>query len=390
MQTSRGVRAAVERLKNFTCLQDIERVTTSRKNEISKDFLQVEIGIAGNREIFGWPGHELTAETPSELAAFGVFTTGDLYGHLKSLAADRIGIVNSVTEQDGEWVFHISVSLFESNYSVQGRSGSVKVEYDGHVWIDPANSRVLRVEVQPKGIPPASGMQRSSTLLTYESGEAGDFSAVPRQATTRVERWDGSTVVVRSQWHDCAAFVVESRLLTDDESDADEPAAPPQTASQWTAVRSRGIYTSLPEAVRLADLGVGAELPLRLDRPVELTDGSTLPAGTRVSARIVGLSPLPQGGGTVIAIRLQSYVGDGLRVAFQAASVRMAGPQTERFRRRTTPQSWQALLHDGRVETWTVENVFLYGRQRDAVLLLGEDEKWLTRPLRIEWENQAR
>jgi hypothetical protein len=380
MQASAKAKQLTAALQNFTCLQDIQRTTPSRDGRLISDFLRLEVGIVNGREAYGWPGGSLEATSPAELAAFGVFGTGDFFAHLKSLVADREGRVVSARRSTNDlWEFEVSVGRLESSFSFGGPAGKATVPYNARVLVGSGDGLVRRIEIDVPEVPLGFRSKSASFTLTY--GPARPFAGIPERSIARISNWTEPDAILESRWHECSSFSVESRFLESDETATATSGAIP---SQWTAVRSARIHTRLKSPVAVS--GVGTTFPMTLTRPVELANSSTLPAGTTLAARLVGLTSLDGFPGRLAALRLESYIGPGIRVAFRARAVTVSGPQARRDLRRTAQTVYMGRI-DGSTEVRTIDTqLLLLGNYDDALILLEEGEESLRPPLEIIWE----
>jgi hypothetical protein len=136
MQGSRQAKAALAKLRDFTCIQDTQRVTQWPKKRTTTDSVQMEVGVINGREAYGWPGQDLKAETPAELAAFGVFMTGGLYGYLNSLVAERNALITRVeySAATEDWLFHANVPSLSSGLRVG--FGGLTTDYKAKVKVN--------------------------------------------------------------------------------------------------------------------------------------------------------------------------------------------------------------------------------------------------------------
>lgn len=379
MEASAKAKQLASALRNFTCLQDIQRTTPSRDGRLISDFLRLEVGIVNGREAYGWPGGVLEATSPAELAAFGVFGTGDFYAHLKSLVADREGrVVSAKRSANDLWEFEVSVGRLESSFSFGGAAGKATVPYNARVAIGSADGLVRRIAIDVPEVPLGFRSKSASFVLTYDP--ASLFAGIPERSVARISNWTEPDVIMESHWRQCSSFSVESRFLESEETATTSGAVP----SQWTAVKSARIHTRLKSPVAVS--GVGTTVPMTLIRPVELANSSTLPAGTTIAARLVALTSLDGFPGRLAALRLESYIAPGVRVAFRARAVTVTGSQARSDLRRTAQTVYMGRIDRSTGVRTTDTQLLLLGNHDDALISLREGENSLYPPLEIVWE----
>lgn len=382
MQASRQAEKALASLSDFTCVQDTARVTRSgkKRDHITSDGFQVEVGIVNRRETYGWPGQELKADNPSELAAFGVFTSGELYYHLRKIVAERTGMVRSVEfrPETEEWVFHVHSGSLSSTITVGWPQGH-KVDFQATVTVN-ARRCVRQLELFIPDAPVTSRIRNMRLWLEYGC-RWDEFDAIPVKSTALVERWDGSQVTVDSRWHDCTRFSASSQLVADD-----RPLAPIAIPSQWLTVKTSKFSTELPRNVSLDKLTAGATLPLVLKKPIEISNGRMLPAGTSVTARVIGNDAVKRSDSKIVTIRLESYVEEGFRVAFRAKCLRVKGQPAHDSFRQEGPAFSRYMFDPSRVTAPMVSEVVYAGTRTEAMVLTSASDRHLSAGMTFDWE----
>ena len=382
MQASRQAEKALASLSDFTCMQDTYRATRSgkKRDRITSDSFQVEVGIINRREAYGWPGQELKADTPAELAAFGVFTTGELYHHLRKIVADRIGIVRSVEfrPETEEWLFHVHSGSLSSGIIVGWPDGH-KVDFQATVIVN-ARRCVRQLELFIPDAPVISRIRNMRLWLEYGC-HWDEFDAIPVRSTALVEKWDGSQVTVDSRWHDCARFSATSQLVADD-----RPLAPSAVPSQWLTVTTSKFSTELPQDLLLAKLTAGSSLQLVLKKPIQISNGRTLPSGTPVTARVIGANTVDGIQKKMLAIRLESHIADGFRVAFRAKSLHVQGQASRDSYRHQGPSFSRYAFDPSAATAPMVSEVVYTGTRTDAMVLVGAHDRHLPAGMVFDWE----
>ncbi|MCX6592583.1 MAG: hypothetical protein NTZ56_13760 [Acidobacteria bacterium] len=386
MRVSQVVRQQTSRLGNFTCVQTVTRHSVDRKRRESRDTLRFETGVVGEREVFGWPGQELTQTSPNELVSFGASSTGDLYSTVRSAVGNREVTITGVTRNGGEMVFSYEMGSVNSQFMVGGPRASAIVGFRGEFALDPGEGRLVWLRREADAIPVEVGTRRTQTVLRFDrKANQPPFDIVPVSAVTVMEDWLGGTSTLASTWQGCAEFAVTSRISFGEEPGS-APAAPPtRLASRWLRVKSKAFSTELTGTYPLSTLTAGDSVAMQLSAAIRLTDGTELPAGTAVMARIVLNNERPNDRTRVIGLRLDPYLAGGRRVLLDAVAERVTGAEVEtgvRVIRSSTRAG--AAGSDSLFESST-EKLYLDRSVGAATFMLPLTAAQLPVPLTIKW-----
>jgi hypothetical protein len=71
-------------------------------------------------------------------------------------------------------VYDYNVVKANSSWSIKMEAQQYEPAYRGSVWIDPATSRVLRIEMEAYGFPPDFPTDHAETAIDYEYTRLGD------------------------------------------------------------------------------------------------------------------------------------------------------------------------------------------------------------------------
>lgn len=386
MKVSLVVRRQTARLGNFTCVQTVTRHVVDPKHRESRDALRFETGVVAEHEVFGWPGQELTQTSPSELIAFGASSTGDLYSTVRSAVGNREVTITGVKRQRGEMVFSYEMGSVNSLFTVSGPRASARVGFRGEFAVDPLESRLLWLRREADEIPVEVGTRRTETVLRFDrKANQPPFDIVPVSAVTVMEDWLGGTSTLASTWQGCAEFAVTSRVSFGEEPASAPAETPTRLNSRWLRVKSKAFSTELAGAYPLGSLTAGDSVAMQLSTSVRLSDGTELPAGTGLMARVVLNNERPGDRTRVVGLRLDPYLAGGRRVLLDAVAERVTGPGVEtgvrviRSTARTSPMGSDSLFES------STEKLYLDRSVGAATFMLPLTADQLPRPLTIKW-----
>ena len=386
IRVSHVVRQQTQRLGNFTCVQTVTRHAVDQRRRASRDTLRFETGVVGEREVFGWPGQELSQTSPAELVSFGASTTGDLYSAVRSAVGNREVTITGVTLSDGEMRFQYEMGLISSQFSVGSPKASAIVGFRGEFAVDPVEARLLWFRRVADEIPVEVGTRRTETLLRFDrKANQPPFDIVPVSAVTVMEDWLGGTNTLASTWQGCAEFAVTSQI-----SFGEEPATAPREsktrlASRWLGVRHGSFSTQLTGNYELSKLSGGDAIEMELTSAVKLSDKTELPPGARIMARVVLNHERPNDRTRVVGLRLDPYVNGTQRVLFDAIAEQITGEGVEtnvrviRSSTRTTQVGLVSLFES------SSEKLYLDRTAGAATFMLPLNANKLPLPLKIKW-----
>ena len=136
------------------------------------DWLRLDVGVAGGREIFSWVGAPKFEDADiDELFPTGSFGTGPFAAMLLTLFSDGNPhfILEGETELEGRRVLEYSfrVSRDDSHHRVKTHEGWIVTGYTGALYIDPRTSDLVRFEVRTEELPAETEACEVDTTLDY-------------------------------------------------------------------------------------------------------------------------------------------------------------------------------------------------------------------------------
>ncbi|MCX6597058.1 MAG: hypothetical protein NTV70_11900 [Acidobacteria bacterium] len=385
IKVSQVVRQQSERLRNFTCVKSVNRHTIDGKRRESRDTLRFETGIVGDGEVFGWPGQELSQDSPNGLVAFGASTTGDLYSTVRSAVGNReVTILQAKRGPSGEVVFSYEMGALNSHFTVSGPTASATVPFRGEFAVEPTEPRLLWFRKEADDIPVAVGTRRTETMLRYNrKANQPPFDIVPVSAVTVMHDWWGRQSTLSSTWQGCAEYAVTSDISFGDEHKA--AAAGHRLISSWLGVREGTFSTELSGETALANLTAGDSVAMRLSSAVTLSDGSQLPVGTRLMTRVVLNHVRPDDRTRIVGLRLDPHVGVGRRVLLDATAEQITGSGVETGVRVTRYSARSNRVGSMSSFESSEEKLYLDRSAGAATFMLPLGAAKLPLPLKIRW-----
>ncbi len=291
----------LEKLPDYTCELSIERSRLgrkarekqSRKKQLGKaaDAIALEVAVVDGREHYAWPGDERFEKTDlSSLVGFGMTSTGEFYGHLKSVLVDgqaRIEYRGKETlEGRAALRYDYVVGLFLSSYRISTRLGSAKVPYGGSFWVDARSYRVLRLTVRSFDIPEALGVSDALSVIDYEAGgESSEAFLLPARTLVSMDMADGSRNRNESVYSRCRLFQAASEISF--EIDENAFFLERRESLPWVDLPpGLTLATRLETAVHTGKDRIGKALEARLQQKKEIDEELTLPKRAVLRGRL--------------------------------------------------------------------------------------------------------
>jgi hypothetical protein len=164
----------IENLPNFVCDQVTKRYESQKiqANWKYKDRMEVELLFASGKEDYRNVRHNgkpLKKGSPEDSGQWSTGEFGSLLAalfHPETNAKFKFRSTSTAAGVEAK-IYDYSVPKPESHWEI--RMGySVKPSYSGAVWIDPANGRVLRVEMGTKSLPAGYPVDKVESIVDYD------------------------------------------------------------------------------------------------------------------------------------------------------------------------------------------------------------------------------
>lgn len=232
------------------------------------DSIALEVAFVSGRELYAFPDSPRFEDIPlAQLIGHGTVVTGVFAGHTKSILVDEVGTIAYSGEElvDGRRVFRYaySVSLADSQYSVNNKGQATRVPYHGSFWAS-ADGDLLRLTVLVDELPVDVGVESFATQIDYTTiaGTPEPFLAAERSRFSMLLS-TGVESVSETRFEDCRAFVGSSVLSFDDQS--------------------LRYYVERTETLENLEIPLGTALPVEVTTPI---DSKTSRVGDRVEAKL--------------------------------------------------------------------------------------------------------
>lgn len=341
--------ASLDRLENFSCIQNItRRIETrgsgSRKPKVEVDQVRLQVTNSAGQESFSFPGDIASVSSPEQLIPTGLSGTGAFLGYARSVFVKQ---PFSQLRLAGEETYQGSPALrftfvFDSlrerlNISRPGGAGSVGAQ--GEVLVDPDTGLARWLRITSSQSLPEVGVEAASYEIQWSPlhGPRGTL-LIPERASMTMTLFSGEQQrndIVLSQ---CLEFQTESELRFDDAPETSTDSSADNTAQREAAriasLRSQAQYLppglslqlTLDQQLDLPNAVVGEPFTATLSKPASTATDTILPAGATVHGRVRRISfvesPEPH---TVVWLELNT-IRDGDRVFLALAQLQQHDP----------------------------------------------------------------
>ena len=225
-----AIRAHLDGMPNFTCLQTVERyqLAPKAKHEELIDVLRLEVAYVSNKEMYAWPGsHHFEDRDLREIVSTGAFSTGGFALHARSIFLGSNTTFTYVGEETIDnkpaWRYDYTTPQFRSDYNINNpvKGVSAAVPYHGSIWADRRDSNLLRISIQTGEIPAEIEIESASDQLDYQPMKIGSIDALlPRQNIIYILDNRGNTSINRTRLSRCKQYSGESTISFDDISES--------------------------------------------------------------------------------------------------------------------------------------------------------------------------
>jgi hypothetical protein len=290
-QIKEKVRANLSRQPDYMCLETVDRFwRRSAASEFERlDTLHLEVGLAGDREMFAWRGaRKFSDKDLSDLVGSGAVGSGNF-----AMRARNVFLSGGATFTDrGEALvgerkalrFDYEVPARASGYRVRGAAFEAVVGFHGSFWVDAATLDLLRLEVEADDIPAELGLARTHDVLEYAPIRIGEADFIlPSSSQLTMVSARGHENQNRTRFTGCRQYTAESRLSFDDGA-SDQPARP--AAALVLAPRLK-MELTLDSEIQPETAAVGDAVRAVLHAPLQLDDGYVAAKGAPVHGRVV-------------------------------------------------------------------------------------------------------
>ena len=379
------------RVPDYICLQTIERVGKESASEPLKpvDTLRLEVGFAGNKEIFAWRGSSKFEEKElADMIGAGTVGTGSFAIHATNVFLSSAPNYTYKGEEDlgGRRAhrFDYEVPEGQSRYKLRVPPYQAYVAFRGSFWVDADTLDVIRMEVHAQDIPTELQLARASDVMEYGRISIGEAEfLLPISSELTIVGVHGNEDRNRRRLSDCRQYGASSTIAFE-ESSGSQRGAGKETARIELPPRLL-MDLSLASEIDLSQAAVGDPIRAVLSRPLKDGERVVLPEGTTVSGRLVRIqrSDLPVDH-YVVGIHLDTLEIDGASTGF-SATMEDAGPANGLIRqaKRLDP-SFDRRRRSPRLDILVREH------QRGQGILHWEAKRTrIPRGLRMRWQTES-
>lgn len=318
--------AQIHAASNYVCLETIER--WHRRKPAEKftllDVLRLEVTVAGDKEVFSWPGGQTFEDyDPARYIAGGMLGSGEFAADLRSVFLNKDVSLQPVTgaSPSGTLDFRYAVPVFSTGFVVSNGSSHATVGSSGIIRFDPHTLDVVELEAKAQDIPVALGINSVVTRAVYTSIRLGDTVLIlPSAAETVMTLFTGEekrNVIAFSHWRQ---FTAESQLRFDTGGGATSTVPPPLLKPRRALPAGLTIVSRLRSVIDTDKAAVGDVVETEVEKDVTDKKEVVVPRGTILSGRIRRLerqqSRMPY---LILAIELSTAAINGVSMPVYAA-----------------------------------------------------------------------
>lgn len=330
------MRENLARIPDYVCLQTVNRAHRSGENDVfrARDVLRVEVGVAGNKEVYAWPDAGGLGER--ELAGMvgsGVVGTGNFALFAKHIFAANVAEFTPRGEEmrDGRRTlrFDYDVPRDLSAYRLRVPPNQAVVGFQGSFWVDAQSLDLVRLEVRAEDVPARVGVVQAATVVEYERVPVGDAAfLLPRHSELLIVTTAGDQSLNRSEFSACRHYQA-SATVSFDANAADRvegDAARAQSAPREEIPERALLEVALAGEIDPGSAAAGDSIRGVLARPLKDGERVIAPEGAAVAGRVLGIekrsSPVEH---YVVALQFHTLEWGGARAPF-SATMEDAGP----------------------------------------------------------------
>jgi hypothetical protein len=283
----------LQRLPNYTCLQNIERTRRGPSGRMQLvDMVRMEVALVNGNELFAWPGSKKFQDTKLiDMVKGGAIGNGSFALHAKSVFqsnSPRFTFVGERIREDGRRTLRWDyvVPQFLSGYLLRSGGQEAIVGFHGSVWVDGSTLDAVRLEVHADDIPAHLKIHAASDAMDYQRVKLGEEEfLLPAKSELTVVGMDAHESVNRTTFTGCRQYTGESVISFDDLTpDATEAAGAPERTLHLPA--GVNLQVALETPVEQNRSAVGDPITAILKKEVKLGSGLVAPKGAFLHGRV--------------------------------------------------------------------------------------------------------
>ena len=280
----------LSKIPDYTCLETITR-THVDANGRARDagLFRVEIGITGDREMYGYAGGKrFSGESLAALLGNSFSTTG-VFGMLAQalIAGNGVTVTFGGREAvDGEAVYRYNFrsAAGAAPWSIQYGKASGHAGEDGWFLVESSHLTLRRVVVRAFQIPAEMRLKRLEAEVDYQPETVGGRQVLlPYEARVHVEEAAGTQRVSRMFFDHCRSFGAESTVSFEANNSPDSPAS---AAKGQELPPDLNIKVALVSPVSLQSAAENDLLTASVVTPVSLRGRQIIASGALVEGHV--------------------------------------------------------------------------------------------------------
>jgi hypothetical protein len=280
----RQMKAELNRLPNYTCLETIDRYSTPRgKKPKPLDRVRINVAIIGGKELCSWPGARVFEDRKlAEMLNSGFISDGDFAAMTANIFVSRTAAITCAgAEADGarnllRYDFHIPRMMSGWQLRLGNLRGITGAR--GSFRVDAGTLELIRLNFVAEDLPPFSPEKSLEESAEYGKVRIGENDILlPVSVDLRAESFDGTTRLNHVTFTGCRQYGVATSIsFTDD-------LVPVKAA---------------PAAAKTRTFPGGVSIPMYLDAPIDSTHaavGDEIRAVVSKDVKRAGEVLLPRG-----------------------------------------------------------------------------------------------
>jgi hypothetical protein len=282
------------------------------------DWLRLDVGVAGAREIFSWAGAPKFEDADIDvLFPGGSFGTGPFAAMLLSLFQNGNPhfVLDGATSLDGRRVLQYSfrVPRDDSRYQVKSYQDWIVTAYTGALFVDPLTSDLVRFVVRTAELPPETEACEVDTTLDYGMVPINGFQyLLPTATRQRFIGRDGTEGENSVSFASCREFLGESTLTFGGRPTRSQASIVPPPAAALPAGLPLAIEITSSFAFGQAAAGDRIEGRLVEALRESNTQKVLAPAGAKVTGRLTRVELKHSGSGEyIVALHWETLQAGG-------------------------------------------------------------------------------
>lgn len=324
-------------LPNYTCRLTIERSMKAGSSHRFEpiDTLRMEVALAGDRELYAWPGQSRFEEKRIDemVPGGGAIGNGDFALHARAVFAGKSATFTYIgeTSQDGRAAvqYDFRIPRQKSEYLISTGAKAAAVGYHGSFWVDKETLDLMRLQLQTDDIPAELSISKAENTLEYQQVRIGEASyLLPRGSELMLVDAAGNASRNQTRFSECRQYSGQSVLSF---SEPTTEAAPVKRATVVNLPAGLKLEIELSRPLEGEGAAVGDTIEARLSHAANGAGGILFPKGSAVTGHLTRVQKRRTRFGDfwVVGITFALVEAGGRRAEFRASleNLQVSGSQ---------------------------------------------------------------